>query len=259
MKIRLADVHLPERDLRAAIDQDSLEELADSLRDHGQLQPIGVVEHNTGSYEVVYGARRTRAAKMIGWDTIEAHIIERTGDDNNAAKKLIENVQRENLTPIEEAYGLLDLIGDGEADVRSLQRQTGKSRDWIKGRLALLDLPDDMQGAVQAGVISLGVARALGTIENDDIRQQYLKYAIENGVTADQAAIWAGQAEFAATGMMTMQHHDQLNTAIASEPQVVDQHYSCFRCAELKSWRQVNTLVLCGPCQNDIATGRQQR
>jgi|GEM_PF-6481965 len=256
MKIPLSQLDMPERDLRASVDADALDELAESLRAHGQLQPIGVKTNAAGRFEVVFGARRTRAARLLGWSEIEAVEVEENNAINQAAQKLIENVQRENLTPIEEAYGLLELIGDGEADVRALQRQTGKSREWIKSRLALIDLPEDIQGAVQAGVIGIGVARQLGTIENPDIRQQYTTHAAEYGCTEDQARVWAGQAQFAETGMLSAQQTAELQQAITNEPQIVDQKFHCFICSNLHSWREVNTLVICGPCQSQVTRTR---
>src|SRR5438445_4373136 len=125
MKILLDQIDLPEHDLRATVDEDALDEPAASLRDHGQRQPIGIRETMNGRYEVVFGARRTRASRLIGWTVIEPNMISNDVHEAYAAKKLIENVQREELTPIEEAYGILALIWAYVADVRSLHRQTG--------------------------------------------------------------------------------------------------------------------------------------
>jgi ParB/RepB/Spo0J family partition protein len=278
MKINLNRIDLPTHDLRASIDEDALDELAASLRDHGQLQPIGVrpvtkfpdtpseILNNLadlecfidtgGRFEVVFGARRTRAAQLLEWETIDASILDDQTDTHNHAKKLIENVQRMNMTPMEEAYGLLDLIGDGEANVRRLQMQTGKSREWIRTRLELIDLPDDLQGAVQAGVLGVGVAKAFGRIKNADVRDQYVRAAVENGCTSEQATLWASQAQFAESGLMTMDQIQQTGIDTAAPPQVVDQQYHCFLCAQLHSWRRINTLVICADCQDAIGTAR---
>lgn len=256
MKLQLLLVDLPDRDLRAAVDEDALDELAASMREVGQLQPIGVKEKTGDRFEVVYGARRTRAAQLIGWQEIEAVLVENNGVDNAHAKKLIENVQRLDMTPIEEAYGLLDLIGDGEINVRRLQQQTGKSREWVRTRLELAEMPEDLQGAVQAGVIGVGVARAFSKIQNETVREQYIKAAVENGCTADQAIVWASQASFAESGIMTMDQIQDHGDNAAPPPQVVDQQYHCFICGQMHSWRRVNTLVICGGCQDVIGTAR---
>jgi len=261
MQIPLTLIDLPTNDLRARIDEDALDELADSLRDHGLLQPIGLKPTGNDRYEVVYGARRTRAAQQLGWTSIEAHIQERNSEQKDAAAKLIENVQRQDLTPIEEAYGLFALIGDAELSTRQLQKQTGKSRDWITNRLKLLDLPDDLQAAVQAGALGVGVATALGTIQDDEVRRQYVDHAIDQGITAPIARAWAEQAHYAATGIKTMRDHDTTDTIEGQEPVFVVQKWNCFSCAQPYDFRRVSTLVICSVCQDKITqtrpTGKQ--
>lgn len=278
MNIAMEYIRLPEIDLRVTIDEEALDELADSLRDRGQLQAIGVrpihptlYEGKTeidpqinfegfirdgGTFEVVYGARRFRAAGLIGWTEIRCEIADDIDEVTTAANKLIENVQREQLTPIEEAYAMLNLIGDEPPEIRKLQRQTGKSRAWILSRLDLVKMPPDLQGAVQAGSIGLGVAKAFATITNDEIREQYIRHAIENGCTEDQATIWASQAKFAEQGIIAMDALDRRNDELQSEPQVVDQMYHCFICSQEHSWRRVNTLVVCSPCQDAVISTR---
>jgi ParB family chromosome partitioning protein len=278
MKIPLEYIDLPAIDLRATIDDEALDELADSLRDRGQLQSIGIRPvhpelyagktkidprenlegflRDGGRFEVVYGARRFRAATLLSWSHIRAEIAEKDSDADTAADKLIENVQRQDLTPIEEAYGLLELIGDGERDIRKLQRQTGKGRSWIMTRLDLVDMPDDLQGAVQAGVLSIAIAREFATIENQEIREQYTRHAVENGCTADLARVWASQARSAVGGLLAVDELATREEMMKGKPQVVDQQYDCFICATTNSWRRVNTLVVCGDCQDAVISSR---
>lgn len=256
MKIKLSQIDLPQKDLRASVDDERLEELAASLRDVGQLQPIGVLPIDGDRFEVVYGARRTRAARINGWLEINADIVEENHTATPAAKKLIENVQRENLTPIEEGYGLLDLIGDGEADVRILQRQTGKSRSWINDRLRLVTLPADVQGAVQSGLLSMAAAFHLGQIENEQIRSQYVTSAIENGCTADTAKLWAAQASFAATGLVPHgMTEEQIQNAIEHAP-TAEMMFMCFVCNASRRGREVISAILCSGCHTQIAEAR---
>lgn len=256
MKIPLSQIDLPTKDLRAAVSDESLDELASSLRDHGQLQPIGVRQSDTGRFEVVFGARRTRAARILGWAEIEGNIVAENHATSHSAKKLIENVQRENLTPIEEGYGLLELIGDGEADVRILQRQTGKSRGWIQDRLKLVTLPADIQGAVQSGLLSMAAAFHLGQIENEQLRSQYVTSAIENGCTADTAKLWAAQAQFAETGLVPHgMTQEQLDNALEYAP-TAEMHFMCFVCNASKKGREVVSAILCSNCHTNIAEAR---
>lgn len=256
MKIELSKIDLPQNDLRATVDEDALDELAASLRDHGQLQPIGVKAIENDRYEVVFGARRTRAAMLLNWKTIEATFVAATTTNNPNASKLIENVQRLDMTPIEEAYGLLDLIGEGEANIRKLQMQTGKSRDWVRNRLDLIDLPDDLQGAIQAGVIGVGVAKAFGQISSPQVREHYVKMAIENGCTTDQAIVWAGQAKYAETGIMTMDEIQRTGSRILDEEPPAQMHYSCFICQDLSNWRRTTSVIICANCQNHLVDHR---
>lgn len=256
MKIELHLVDLPERDLRAHVDEEALDELAASLRDHGQLQPIGVKITDNDRYEVVFGARRTRAATLLGWYEIDAVLVEDNDRVNSSAAKLIENVQRQDLTPVEESHGLVDLIGDGEIDLRVLQRQTGKSRDWLRTRLDILLMPDDIQATLQTGKISIAVAREFSKIENADIRKQYLSAAIENGCTAELARIWASQAKFSESGMLSADEFKQSQLDTKPEPQIVDQRYLCFICKENHSWRRISFHSVCGGCQEAIVDSR---
>lgn len=278
MNIAIEYIRLPEIDLRVTIDEDALDELADSLRDRGQLQAIGVrpihptlFEGKTaidpqinfegfirdgGTFEVVYGARRFRAAGLIGWTEIRCEIADEIDEVTTAANKLIENVQREQLTPIEEAYAMLNLIGNEPPEIRKLQRQTGKSRAWILSRLALVEMPPDIQGAVQAGAIGLGVAKALGAIENAEVREQYVRHAIENGCTEDQATIWASQARWAESGIVAMDQLEKINAERGDAPPIVEQVYKCFVCTSEVSWRRINPLNVCGPCQEAVISTR---
>lgn len=278
MKIPLEFIELPEIDLRANIDDEQLDELADSLRDRGQLQSIGIRPlqptlyagktpidprenlegflRDGGKFEVVFGARRLRAANLIGWTHIRAEIADETDDITTAANKLIENVQRQDLTAIEESYALLNLVGEADPDIRKLQRQTGKSRAWILTRLELAAMPEDLQGALHNGRISIGVARELAVIENDEIREQYTRHAIENGCSADLARIWASQAHAAAGGLVAVDELATREDMLKGKPQVVDQQYDCFICQQTNSWRRINTLVVCGDCQ-DVITSRR--
>ena len=252
MKVNLSQLVLPEKDLRARIDEDSIDELADSMRDQGQIQAIGVKQTSPDKFEVVYGSRRTRAARQLGWETIRAELVEETSRTTAEAMKLIENVQRQDLTPIEEAYGLYALIGDGVANVRDLQRQTGKSRDWIRNRLELLDLPEDMQAAVQAGSLGVGVAKILGKIASQTIRQQYLAHAIENGCTTQQATYWTAQAEFAEVGQLSMVEHEAMAEHERQIPQIIEQRQNCFGCNESHTFRDLSMFTICRICMDRI-------
>ena len=147
---------------RKTFDENALQILADSIREHGVIQPIvvreiGVLEDN---YEIIAGERRWRAAKMAGLDEIPAVIM--TGDELKIAEvALIENVQRKDLNPIEEAMAYKALIERFDLKQEEVARQAGKSRSAVANMLRLLELPDEVLTLVQEEKLSMGHARAI--------------------------------------------------------------------------------------------------
>lgn len=156
---------------RKNFDENALQALADSIRVHGVIQPIAVRElfNLSGNYEIIAGERRWRAAKMAGLDEIPAIIL--TGDDLKIAEmSLIENLQRQDLNPIEEAFAYKILIERFDLTQEEVARQVGKSRSAIANMLRLLELPDDITSLVEDGKLSMGHARAiLGLIKEEDM------------------------------------------------------------------------------------------
>ncbi len=156
---------------RKNFDENALQALADSIRVHGVIQPIAVRElfDLSGNYEIIAGERRWRAAKMAGLDEIPAIIL--TGDDLKIAEmSLIENLQRQDLNPIEEAFAYKILIERFDLTQEEVARQVGKSRSAIANMLRLLELPDEITSLVEDGKLSMGHARAiLGLIKEEDM------------------------------------------------------------------------------------------
>lgn len=278
MNIPLHQIILPTIDLRATIDWEALEELADSMRDNGQLQSIGVRPiprhenddltdifdpqnptpyiNNGGMFEVVFGARRFRAATMNEWDSIRADIVTMHDERTTASHKLIENVQRESLTPIEEGYALLGIIGDDEPNIRNLMRQTGKSRDWIRRRLELVVMPDDLQQAVQSGIVSMAVATEFAKVEHEETRQRYIEHAATNSINADDARYMASNWEAAASGVTSMQDFEQMTEERKAKLPYVPQMWLCFVCREPRQQTECSMHNICRECQPTITRGR---
>ena len=147
---------------RKIFDENALQMLADSIREHGVIQPIAVREIGALSenYEIIAGERRWRAAKMAGLDEIPAIVL--TGDDLKIAEiSLIENIQRQDLNPIEEALAYRALIERFGLKQEEVARQVGKSRSAVANMLRLLELPDEVLIMVQDAKLSMGHARAL--------------------------------------------------------------------------------------------------
>lgn len=153
---------------RKTFDRESLESLADSIAAYGVLQPIIVRENPAveGTYEIIAGERRWRAAKQAGLSEIPAVIFD--GDELRAAQvAMIENIQREDLNPVEEALGYGALIDRFGLTQDQLAKQVGKSRSAITNMLRLLDLPEEVLELLRSGELKEGHARALLGLEED--------------------------------------------------------------------------------------------
>lgn len=182
LTVPLSQIIEPPAPLRGSHDPAKLEELAGSLRELGQLQPI-LVHPTLDGLAIVAGHRRYLAAKLLGWESIEAKVLAKPlGTWELHA--LAENVHREDLTPVEEARVLYRLIVDEGRDVDAVALQFKKGRAWVDGRLELSQFPADLLQAVHHKTISLAVAQELSRVADDGYRAYLLYYASENGTTA---------------------------------------------------------------------------
>lgn len=164
---------------RKDFDEDALITLSNSIAEHGVIQPIIVSPSENGFYKIIAGERRWRAAKMAGLREIPA--IVRTYEKQKAAEvAMLENLQREDLNPIEEAEGYKNLMENFGLTQESLSRSLGKSRSAIANSVRILSLPQNIIDMVRNGLISEGHARTLLSIE-DDAEKQRLAEEIING------------------------------------------------------------------------------
>ncbi|MBO5034532.1 MAG: ParB/RepB/Spo0J family partition protein, partial [Oscillospiraceae bacterium] len=145
---------------RKRFEEEALQDLADSIRVHGIIQPLTVRRLSSGYYQIIAGERRWRAAKLAGLKEVPAVVIE--ADDRKAAElAMIENLQREDLNPIEEANGYRTLMADFGMNQEEVATRVGKSRSAIANASRLLSLPDAVQALLEEGKLSAGHARAL--------------------------------------------------------------------------------------------------
>lgn len=167
--IRIADIEPRKDQPRRKFDDESLQLLADSIQIHGVLQPIIVRENPSypDTYEIIAGERRWRAARMAGLSEIPVVVVD--GDDLKIAQiSLVENVQREDLNPVEEAFAYQALIDKFGLTQEQLSKEVGKSRSAIANMLRIVDLPDEVLDLLRDGKISSGHARALLPLENSE-------------------------------------------------------------------------------------------
>ena len=170
------------RQPRRTFDEDALDELAESIKQVGLLQPVVVRAVGLGRYELVMGERRWRAAQRAGLTEIGA-IVKQTQDDDLLRDALIENLHRQQLDPLEEAAAYQQLLDDFGATHEELARKIGRSRPHISNTLRLLNLPAAVQKRVAAGVLSAGHARALLSLENPEAQDRLATRIVAEGLS----------------------------------------------------------------------------
>ncbi len=176
----------PNRDQpRKHFSTDSISALADSIRDHGILQPILVRPLSTGGYQIVAGERRWRAARMLGLDEVPVNIKE-ISDTETMQIAIIENLQRENLNPVEEAAGYSELIENYGMTQEQVGKMVGKSRSAIANAVRLLSLPQRVLKMLENGELSAGHAKALLGFEDEEMLLAIANRAADGGMTVRQ-------------------------------------------------------------------------
>ena len=176
---------------RKTFDEDKLEELASSIREHGIIQPV-VLRSTDGGYEIVAGERRWRAARKAGIKKIPCVIKELT-DEQNMLVAIIENMQREDLNPIEEAEGLSRMIEVYGLTQEQVSKGVGKSRPYITNSLRLLKLSDDVREMTREGKLTAGHARALAGIKDIEKQKKLALKAVKEGLSVRNIEKLAGE------------------------------------------------------------------
>lgn len=171
---------------RKKFDDDALNQLTDSITENGLLQPIAVRPKKLGTgYIIIAGERRWRAARLAGLDEVPV-IIKDVSDEQAAALALIENLQREDLNPIEVAEGCHQLIEKYGLTQETAAKKLGKSRSAVTNSLRLLALPEDVRRKVSAGVLSAGHAKVLLGLPTQDLMRQAAAEVEANGLNVRQ-------------------------------------------------------------------------
>ena len=171
---------------RTMFGEEQLGELAASIAVHGILQPVVVRPLADGSYELIAGERRLRAARIAGLETVPAILRDTAGEETNLELALIENIQRENLNPIETALAYRELIDRFGLTHEAVARQVGKSRVAVSNALRLLELAPETRSAIVDGRISEGHGRALAAITIPELQRAALAVVLERGLSVRQ-------------------------------------------------------------------------
>jgi ParB family chromosome partitioning protein len=190
-------IHPNARQPRRRFEPEAASGLAESVRRQGVIQPLLVRPRGVGGYEIVAGERRWRAAREAGRETVPA--VVRTADDRDTLLLgLVENVAREQLTPIEEARAYAVLIDEFSLSLGEVAERVGRSKPSVSYRIRLLELPDDVLGMVERGQLTEGHARAVLAVPDHEGRRRLAREIVRRGLSvraAEQRAKWAGARE----------------------------------------------------------------
>jgi len=187
---------------RTNFDQQELEELAQSIREHGVLQPVLVSQQKDGSFQLITGERRWRAVQIAGMPTVPAMVKEAT-PQASLELALVENIQRRDLNPLEEAHAFRALLDEHGLTQEQLGQRIGKSRVSITNTLRLLHLPDPVRDALANGSITEGHARAILMANDEADRLKVLERVLERHLSVRDTEAFARQLNDKATQTTT--------------------------------------------------------
>ncbi len=179
---------------RVAFDEQALAELAASIKEHGVLQPLVVTRLNSHTYQLIAGERRLRAAKLSGLELVPV-VIKEVSPQQQLELALIENIQRADLDPIEEARAYAVLEEQFALTQGAIAQRVGKSRATISETLSLLKLPHDVQALVSAGRLTAGHASTLVSLRNPDKISQTAREIVEQGLSVRKAEQYVAQLQ----------------------------------------------------------------
>lgn len=180
--LNLMEIEPNKDQARKKFDDEALSELADSIAQHGILQPLLVRPIIGGGYQLVAGERRWRASRIAGLTQVPA-IIKELSDSDAAVISLIENLQREDLNPVEEAFGFASLIKDFNLTQEEAAQRVGKSRPAVANALRLLKLPESVLDLVRENKLSAGHAKALASLTDENLIVSTAQTVIEKGLS----------------------------------------------------------------------------
>jgi ParB family chromosome partitioning protein len=192
--VPLEQIHANPRQVRKHFEHESTAGLSDSIRAQGVIQPVVLRPRPEGGYELIAGERRWRAAREAGVPSVPA-VIREADDRDSLLIGLVENVAREDLSPIEEARAYALLLDEFELSLSEVSERVGHSKPSISNKIRLLELPDDVLGMVERGELSEGHARAVLAVPDQVGRRKLARKIIAQGMSvraAERAARWAG-------------------------------------------------------------------
>ena len=192
--LRVDEIRPNPRQPRRHIDHEATAELAESIRAEGVLQPVVVRPRAEGGYELIAGERRWRAAREAGLSSVPA-LVREADDRQTLLLALVENVAREDLSPLEEARAYAVLLDEFTLSLGEVAERVGRSKPAVSNRLRLLELPQDVMGMLERGLLTEGHARAVLAVPDDEGRRRLAQAIVREGLSvraAEKAARFSG-------------------------------------------------------------------
>jgi len=245
--IRLDLIDRPKKVARLDISNVAIRELADSIREKGLLQPIKVNEEN-GRYQIIFGDRRFLAVQALGWEKVEA-IVGEVDEATILLERAIENLQRQDLTALEEAHEFDRLIKDTKLSIAKIAKFTGKSAGTIKRTIEILKFPDYLQLALHQGKVSKGVAEELNACRDPEQKEYFTELAVEHGITVAIARQWVNDHKKEQRGT---QNDGDKGGSLEYTPKSEPVYVTCFLCQGPTEIMQTRTLTVCGDCGDEL-------
>lgn len=194
LQVRVDEIHPNRRQPRHRLEPEAIAGLAESIREQGILQPVVVRPRPAGGYELIAGERRWRAARQAGAGTVPA-LVREADDRDSLLLALVENVAREQLSPVEEARAYAVLLDEFGLSLGEVAQRVGRSKPAVSNRMRLLDLPDDVLSLVVDGRLGEGHARAVLAVPGHEERRRLAGRIVREGLSvraAERLARWAG-------------------------------------------------------------------
>ena len=190
--LRVSDIQANTHQPRESMDPERLRELAESIREKGLMQPI-IVRRTPGGFELIAGERRFRAVQSLGYTEVPAIVRDQISDRESLELSLLENIQRDDLNPVEEARAYQRLADEFKVSHESIARSVGKHRSTIANAVRLLTLPSAMVEAVRAGVLTMGHAKALLAVGDARAQQRLFDELLTRGGSVREAEAHASR------------------------------------------------------------------
>ena len=249
MKILMCEIEPPAKAHRLEMDEPRMWELADSIRDVGLLNPIIVRQHGASGYEIIAGHRRYIAHQMLNLTEIDC-ILRTATDAQTEIERFTENLQRDDLSPMEEAIAVTRLAEETQADATSIAHQLRRSESWVRQRFDLMALPQELKDNVHTKHLPVSTALVLARVSDDAHRAYLLDYALKSGASASVIRTWVGEWELAAQAG----NADTAPKPVIGAPmkEIIIQ-IPCYTCHEPTDHREMAIVRLCRACAGMVA------